>query len=172
MWGKITIRQYFLLQKKLINVKGYDRALMIACELKGLDINKEKAKGINNLSKLIKDIEFFGTLPMDKPKCTAVIGGKEILFKPLASITSGEFIDIQSYEQDPKLDSLDTVAWQIARLSASEEIKALSDSDGYKAEGIIKDYYQKVLDLDMDSFCSLYAFFLNKQKNSSFVFLL
>lgn len=171
-WNDITINQYFILQKNLIGVQSKDRALLVACELYGLDIDKEKDKGIENLARLIERIKFFGALPMDNPKCTATIGGQEVLFKPLASITAGEFIDIQGYEQDEKLDSLDTVAWQIARLSASPKVKALDSGDGYKAEDIIKESYNNVLQMSMQDFCNLYSFFLNKQKNSKNVFLL
>jgi hypothetical protein len=171
-WNDITINQYFILQKNLSGVTGYDRAIGIACHLHGLDVDKEKDKGVGSLSRLIDSIKFFSTLPMDNPKCTANIGGKEVFFKPLASITSGEFIDIQSYEQDKNLDSLDTVAWQIARLSVSAQIKLLEEGDGYKAPIIIKEQYEKVLQMSMSDFCSLYSFFLNKQKNSKNVFLL
>jgi len=171
-WNNTTINQYFILQKNLSGVEGHERALRIACELHGLDYLKERQKGATSSLALIQSIAFFGHLPMDSPKCTAKIGGKEILFKPLASITSGEFIDIQSYEHDEKLNALETVGWQIARLCASPEIKALPDGDGYKSTEIINKWHIAVLQMSMNDFCSIASFFLNKRKNSKNVFLL
>jgi len=171
-WNNITIKQYFLLQKKLKGVQGFNRALMIACELHGLNIDEQKDKGVENLATLTNSISFFGTIPMDKPICTVKIGGKEVFFKPLASISSGEFIDIQGYEQDSNLDELDTVAWQIARLSATPILKALPKDESYKSLDIIKAQYNYVLAMNMQDFWGLYSFFLNKQKNSSKIIVL
>ena len=171
-WHTITINQYFILQKELKDVKGQERALRIACSLHNLDIHKERLKGTGRLLYLNDSIKFFGYLPMDNPKCTTKIGGKEVFFKPLASITSGEFIDIQAYEYDKKLDSLETTAWQIARLCASKEITALEKGDGYKSTEIVHKWHKEVLKMSMADFCSLASFFLNKQKNSRLIFLL
>jgi hypothetical protein len=170
-WNNITLNQYFILQKKLINVKGRERALFIACELHGLNVENEKLKGVQRLAQLIDSISFFGELPMN-PSCTAVIDGKEKVFKPLASITSGEFLDIQSYAQDDNLNELETCGWQVARLSASEEIKLLPVGEGHKSSEIIERWHEKILQMSMSDFLGLYAFFLNKQKNSASVFLL
>lgn len=162
-WNKITVKQYFSLQERLTGIEGTERLFKAGCILHKLNEEQERKKGLMRFRAICESVAFLaGTNAEPNPE--AKIGGRVFFFKPIHFVSGGEFLDIQSILATDKELSDKTIDI-FARLCAEHELTGLHSTEGDKYEPIVDKWRNHVLNIDMATFWSLYAFFLTNTKD-------